>query len=328
MKHKLIIQALGLSVSVLGLTLAFAAPEVINGYNDAQQNPYQQAVAQAQNTQAYQGQYQSNNSVDQPAEQAAPKDGRYQAQVTDRSFNASASPSTQSDEQGSNFNQLPLASRINRLENQISQLKTGSMVNRLNQLQREVANLRGQLEMQNHQLSQLLNKPSEARRPTLDAIDTNRVEQVRKPLTRHESHARQVVKHVQSRRMNDYAAYEDAYHFVKVNNFKKAEVAFKGFIKTHPKSRFLSNAHYWLGELYLQSGRFADAEEAFQTVLNNYPKSNKAADSLLKLGYVYYDTGKWQEARTSLDRVMAMFPNTASAKLAASRLRNMNQQGL
>lgn len=138
----------------------------------------------------------------------------------------------------------------------------------------------------------------------------------------------QTQSHQHKNHVSDYKAYEGAYYFIRKNQFKKAEIYFKRFIRDYPKSKFVSNAYYWMGELYLQGGRFEDAELAFQKVLTKYPNSNKAADALLKLGYVYYDTGKWQVARNTLDKVMALYPKTTPAKLAANRLRNMNQQGL
>ena len=70
------------------------------------------------------------------------------------------------------------------------------------------------------------------------------------------------------------------------------------FIKKNPKSQFIPNAHYWIGEsYYAKSGwaygnyddsekLFSSAKKSFNRVIKKYPKSNKITDSKTKLAKI------------------------------------------
>jgi len=122
-------------------------------------------------------------------------------------------------------------------------------------------------------------------------------------------------------------AYQQAYRLVQKKDFDGAIAAFKSLAKSFPHGKYIANANYWLGEIYLVKGDYDLAHVAFETVYHNYPQHPKAADSLLKLGYVAYAKGEWKHSQELLNQVKSQFPGTTSSQLADSRLDRMHQEG-
>lgn len=122
-------------------------------------------------------------------------------------------------------------------------------------------------------------------------------------------------------------AYQNAYHLIQNKDYEKALSAFKSLVKTFPQGKYVPNAQYWLGEIYLNKGSLELAEQAFETVYHQYSQHPKAADSLLKLGYVAYAKGEWKQSQTLLAQVKNQFPGSTSAQLADSRLQRMHHEG-
>src|SRR4029079_6516540 len=95
-------------------------------------------------------------------------------------------------------------------------------------------------------------------------------------------------------------AYQNAYHLIQNKDYDKAMISLKSLVKSFPQGKYVPNAQYWLGEIYLSKGDLELAATAFDTVYHQYPQHPKAADSLLKLGYVEYAKGEWKRSQALL----------------------------
>lgn len=121
-------------------------------------------------------------------------------------------------------------------------------------------------------------------------------------------------------------AYRQGYKLIQKRDFKQALVAFQNLVKDYPQGKYLPNAYYWMGEIYLNKGELDAAKESFSVVYQKYPTHNKAADALLKLGYVEQAKGRVKEAKELLNKVKTQYPGTTPAQLAESRLQRLRQE--
>jgi len=121
--------------------------------------------------------------------------------------------------------------------------------------------------------------------------------------------------------------YRRAYDKLQAGHFDAAIQAFTGFLQHHPATTLSANAYYWLGEAYYVKRDFNAAGDAFRQVIEHYPASLKVPDALLKLGYVAYEQHQWKAAREFLEEVQRRFPDSRAAQLAAERLERMQQEG-
>lgn len=111
-------------------------------------------------------------------------------------------------------------------------------------------------------------------------------------------------------------AYNDAFNLLSQQDFPGAETALRRFVATFPQHPLAGNAQYWLGETFYVRGLFQDAAGAFAASLSNYPQGAKAVDSLLKLGMTLAAMGQTQDACITFSEIGNQFP---SAPLVITR---------
>lgn len=127
---------------------------------------------------------------------------------------------------------------------------------------------------------------------------------------------------------NDAAQdYKSAFTLLKQGKYDDSIVAFNGFLQTHAASKYASNAQYWLAEANYVSKKYPQALAEFSKVIEQYPASSKVADAKLKLGFTHYELGQYEESRVELTRLRAQFPNSSVASLAQQRLERMAREG-
>ncbi|BFT30873.1 tol-pal system protein YbgF [Alteromonas sp. D210916BOD_24] len=129
---------------------------------------------------------------------------------------------------------------------------------------------------------------------------------------------------VQAPQAGEDDAYEAAVNLIlKSREYDKAIPAFQSFIQRFPNSSYAPNAHYWLGQLLFNKQQWSDASEQFNIVANRFSDSAKRPDALLKLGVIAERTGDTASARQLLQQVVNEYPDSSAKRLAESRLNNL-----
>lgn len=123
------------------------------------------------------------------------------------------------------------------------------------------------------------------------------------------------------------AEYDTALAILREGRYADAAQAFKQFLAHHPTSSFSANASYWLGETYYVTRDFDQSLATFAGLVNNHPQSPKVSDSRLKIGYIHYEKKDWKAARQELEAVVSGYPGTTAARLASDRLARMKKEG-
>ena len=125
----------------------------------------------------------------------------------------------------------------------------------------------------------------------------------------------------------DQQNYQAAFDLIQGRHYEEAGKAFAQFLVDFPKSPLADNAQYWLAETRYVQRQFKEALPEFQKVIDKYPMSAKMPDALLKVGYCQAELGHRDAARTALQQVMRQFPDTTAARLASQRLDKLSQEG-
>lgn len=206
------------------------------------------------------------------------------------------------------------------------------LLDKLQGLQQELQELRGQLEVQNHELKTLKEQELAFYKDLDDRIRATSAPKTtaepiaaQKPPTEGINAGDEVVAIAPAVQgsgnpADEQVSYLAAYELIKNKHFDAGLTAMQNFANKYPQGGYTANAQYWLGELYLTKNLPKDAITHFEIVLKNYPTSSKAAASQLKLGYAYVANGQIPEARLQLEAVLKNYPDTQTAKLAASKL--------
>ncbi|MHB1145277.1 MAG: tol-pal system protein YbgF [Thiobacillus sp.] len=115
-------------------------------------------------------------------------------------------------------------------------------------------------------------------------------------------------------------SYEAALTQFREANYPAAIAGFNGFIKTYPDSALASNAQYWIGYSYYALKDYKTALAQHQKLLAVYPASNKVPDALLNIATSQLALNDRAGARKTLQELVARHPGTQAATLAARRL--------
>ncbi len=189
---------------------------------------------------------------------------------------------------------------------------------KLNDMQREMADLRGKLEVQSHQLSALKSKPRKKRYAAI-----KKRQSYYKKIKRNTPAKREMAPQknaAKNNTMDEQLSYVGAFELVKNKHFDKAIPAMKQFLDNYPKGPYAANAHYWLGELYLLKQDYNDAIDEFNIIIDKFKDSSKLAAAKLKLGVTYARLGDKFNAKQQFKAVTEEFPDTSAARLAKAKL--------
>jgi tol-pal system protein YbgF len=216
--------------------------------------------------------------------------------------------------------------------------KNVELLNKLQGLQQEVQELRGQLEIQAHELK-LLQQQQLSFYKDLDARLRHETPGTSNPMALGQQSPGKALptplekstsptplitqvtnNNGRGNPADEQISYLAAYELVKNKKFDEALTAMQAYVKQYPQGGYSANAHYWLGELYMVKKNYPEAIQHFDTVLQQFPSSSKSAASLLKVGYAFAAQGNKQEAILRLQQVIKNYPDTNTAQLAKAKL--------
>jgi len=226
--------------------------------------------------------------------------------------------------------------RIARLEEMIRNIGVVELVRQLDQMNAEIAKLRGQLEVlanenqqvQKRQRDFYLDLDSRLKRlegtpagasssqgatpPPTEASAPPAAAAPPRPATREE----------QAREMR---AYDVASNLFRRNDFAAAIDAFRGFLKDYPQSQLAANAEYWIGISYANLKDYRNALAVQEQLVTKYPQSAKAPDALLAIAAIQAEQGDTGSARNTLEDIIARFPSSEAAGKARTRLAQLHR---
>lgn len=230
-----------------------------------------------------------------------------------------------------------------------SDKNNASLLNQVKTLQQEVQELRGQLEMQTHDIkllqeqlltyykdldARLRNTPSSASSkaipittPPVPSPAPTVSTSITPSTTTHPTNVIPVADNSlhDSNPAEEQIRYLAAFDLIKTKRFNDAIKAMQSFVNDYPKGGYTANAQYWLGELYMTQKDYPQAITHFEIVLQQFPSSSKSAPSLLKIGYAFAASGKKQDAIVRLKQVVKHYPDTNTARLAEKKLKSLDR---
>lgn len=211
---------------------------------------------------------------------------------------------------------------------------TLELLDRIEQLETEVRQIRGELELQRHQLETFTRERAApgypAYSPPPPAAAPTPPHPTPPPAVKPPEEARSQPAPTQpAASMPPVAAGAERAEFdaalgeLREGRYSEAISAWRRFLNAHPHGDLAGDAQYWLGEAYYLSRDYNAAKEAFIALGLNHPQSARLPDALLKLGYIYGEQGDAARARDVLQKLVQVYPDTQAASLAERRLQSL-----
>lgn len=241
--------------------------------------------------------------------------------------------------------------RVEHIETLMQSQGLIDMLTQLQQLQREVQLLRGDVEMQGHQLQEMQQRqrdiyldidrrlggqPVGAVTPTMPTVpatdaplDTSQMATTPPVMPSANAASPEPLPQVQAAvaTPDEQAAYEQALNILREGRYNDAARAYQQFLVNYPNGRYADNAQYWLAETQYVTRNFQSGLDEFGKVVTLYPNSLKVPDAQLKMGYIHYEMGNWKAAREQLETLVQRHPDSTAARLASERLQRMSREG-
>jgi len=118
-------------------------------------------------------------------------------------------------------------------------------------------------------------------------------------------------------------SYKKAYNLYQKGDVRAAREDFKRFLKAFPKSKYVENAHFWLGECYFSEKKYDEAILEFDEVIKKFPKGNKAPDALYRQGMAFLEMKETTNAKLIFKEVVKRYPKYDQAARARKKLQEL-----
>tara|TARA_R110000851_G_scaffold333475_1_gene513594 strand:+ start:12089 stop:12775 length:687 start_codon:yes stop_codon:yes gene_type:complete len=186
---------------------------------------------------------------------------------------------------------LELREQIRQMTEQNQQARL-TLADRIESLQQEVANLRGQIERMRFELD-----VKDGRGLGLN----QNTPQVSNP--------------------QEQAAFDKAMNFFRAGQYKEAAESFGTFINNYPSSQLNADAQFYRGSSLYASKNFGPAVTELQAMEQNNPEHARAPDALLIVAAAQIEQNNMSGARDTLQRIVDKYPQSNAAQTAQERLK-------
>jgi len=223
--------------------------------------------------------------------------------------------------------------RLKLIEQKLDNQNLMQLLNTLQALQREVSELRGDVEVLSFELGKLKKQQKDI------YIDLDqRIQQTDKSVAGLQTAppvmgVTSIDGGVEGQgaeaqgTLSEQESYQAVLNILKSGRYEEAIQEYQVFLITYPESSFASNAQYWMAEAYYVLKDFQSAVTQFQKVISAYPDSKKVSDAYLKIGFSYYELKEWVNAQSALEKVIADYSSSTAARLAQRRIQKMKLEG-
>lgn len=185
---------------------------------------------------------------------------------------------------------LDLRGQLQTLVDQSRQIRV-QQADQIENLQQEVARLRGEVERLSH-LSQ--------RSQQAEASASESSIQVADPA--------------------EQAAYDQAMQSFRAGQYQEAVNGLTQFIQAYPQSALVHEARFYRGSSLYAIKDFKGSVDGLQAMVTAAPNDPRAADALLVMAASQVELNDLAGARTNLQRIVKEYPDTHAAETAKSRL--------
>ena len=164
------------------------------------------------------------------------------------------------------------------------------LINKIQGLQQDVQELRGQLEVQTHGLNALKQQQLDfykdldarlrheatpiaqhATPPQLNLDDAPPPGTHIAPATASPAFIQPSIHAARANPADEQISYLAAYELINNKRFDEALPAMQSFVTQYPQGGYTANAHYWMGELYMVKKDYPEAIQHFELVLQHFP---------------------------------------------------------
>lgn len=199
--------------------------------------------------------------------------------------------------------------RLEAIEAVVQGQGLADMQNRIETLKREVANLKGELELANHNLNNTQQRQKDLYTDTdtrLRKIESAAVAPPATPAVAEEK---------------DAVAFAEADGLSKSAKHKEAFAAFDAFLKEYPNSKLVPDALYGMGYSQFALKNYKSSIATQQKVVDLHAQSAKVPDAMYSMANSQIQLGQVTNAKKTLRDLVVKYPDAEVTPNAQKRLK-------
>lgn len=236
-----------------------------------------------------------------------------------------------------------LQERLGKLETQLKNLRIIELFNQLEATRDEVKQLRGQLEVLNHQIETTQKRQKDfyvdldsrvrqlepgggsgADKPAEQPAATTQPELPQgKPVVVKPQDKQAATATDTKQNGNETVNYDNALGSYKAGKYEDAIRSFSVFLKTYPESKLAANALYWIGMSQSAMRDYKTAIGTQQKLISLFPDGSKAPDALLNIGMNQLELDDKKAAKKTFADLIAKYPIAPAADKARRLQQNL-----
>lgn len=209
-----------------------------------------------------------------------------------------------------------LKKRIAAMEAIVQGGGLADMQNQIELLKQEVARLKGDLEVANHQL-----ELAQQRQKDLYADTDGRLRKLESGAQAATSNPPPQPAPVPVVEEKDVKAFAEAEELSKLAKHKEAFAAYDAFLKDYPNSKLVPDALYGMGYTQFVLKNYKSAIATQQKVIDQHPQSTKVPDAMYSQANCQIQLGQVTNAKKTLKELVSKYPDAAVTPNAQKRLK-------
>ncbi|MDR5832074.1 tol-pal system protein YbgF [Caballeronia sp. LP006] len=205
---------------------------------------------------------------------------------------------------------LDLRTKTDSLGNQLSaaQRTILDQSNRIDQLNQQVATLRGQNEDLGNQVATL----QKQQKDYYADLDTR--------LKKFEPQQQTIDGVSGAVQPGETDAFNAASTEFRNGDYKNAATSFKAFVSKYPQSPYQPTAQYWLGNALYAQRDYKGSTAVWQNLVKTYPTHPRAPEALLAIANNQIEQGQKAAAKQTLQQIISQYSGTEVAQSAQSKM--------
>ena len=206
------------------------------------------------------------------------------------------------------------------------------LLEKLNKLEEEIANLSNNLDQNTYEL-QRIEDANQLRYMDLD----KRIHQLETLilLSNEEDNQDQIVSgDIDENPLSDLIAndeseeefllWSNSLKLIENSRYSEAAENLRLLILSFPQGEYSIEAYFYLGDIYFQQQMYQDSIETFNSLLINFPENNRIPETIFKLGLNFLRLEDEIAAISNFNNVIQNYPESSAAILSEEELVKLN----
>ena len=206
------------------------------------------------------------------------------------------------------------------------------LLEKLNKLEEEIANLSNNLDQNTYEL-QRIEDANQLRYMDLD----KRIHQLETLilLSNEDDNQDQIVSgDINENPLSDLIAndeseeefllWSNSLKLIENSRYSEAAENLRLLILSFPRGEYSIEAYFYLGDIYFQQQMYQDSIETFNSLLINFPENNRTPETIFKLGLNFLRLEDEIAAISNFNNVIQNYPESSAAILSEEELVKLN----